>query len=481
MLAKLKLKYANMSLQAKAAVWFTLCTFMQRGITMITTPFFTRLMPLDQYGAVSTFQAWQSVLSLVCTLTLYKALMNLYVRRSDWERVLSSVTSLSVLSASVWLVVSLLFVDQFSGFLGMSKVLTVALFAMLVGQAVMDCWSLHQRYRYSYKAMVGVTLLLTALSSFIGLAGVVFVEPTAEARLVPLAAVTIIVGVALYIGVLRRGGCAFDKGAWLFALSFCIPLMPHYLSEFVLNSSDRLVINYLCGSGDVALYAVASSVSGLVGIITSAINASYAPYTYQKISSGETEELGHTTNVVLIAVVVTLLAIELFGTEIVWVFGGSQYLESATLIVPLCFGMYFSYLFQMFARVQEYYVRRMAVVIPSVLCAILNVVLNLALIPPFGYQAAAWTTAGCYFVFCLLHYAFYRGVCKEKGMDIYEVGGILAITLLFIALSVAAFILGRAPIVKYATIFVLVCAGIAMRGKLKTWLFELKTRLNSQE
>lgn len=467
-----------MSVQAKAALWFTVCSFMQRGITMLTTPFFTRLMDLDQYGAVSTFTAWQQVLGMVCTLSLSKALMNLYCKREDWDRVLSAVSSLSLLSAVCWLAACFVFSGQISGLLGMSRTLTVSMFLLLAGQAVIDCWSLHQRYVYSYKRMITVTLLLTVLTSFAGLLCVVFIAPTAESRVVPLAVVTLVVGLFLYADIVKDGRCFVDKEAWVFALAFCVPLLPHYLSEFVLNSSDRLMINYLCGPSEVALYSVAGSVAGLIGLVTNSINASYAPYTYQKIKANETDQLAKTTNCVLIVVAGMLLLIELFGPEIIWVFGGSRYASSVALLAPLCFGMYFSYLFQMFARVQEYYVRRLAIVIPSVLCAVFNVVLNLLLIPVIGYQAAAWTTAASYLIFCCLHYAFYKRLCGRKGVQVYEMQGILAVSGVYGTLNVVAVFLNMVPPVKYVLLGMLAVFCLlrkdALRAKVKRLLDRMK-------
>lgn len=466
MLSSIKAKYVSMSLQARAALWFTACSFLQRGITMLTTPFFTRLMDLDQYGAVNTFTAWQQVLSMICTLSLYKALMNIYCERDDWNRALSAVSSLSVLSATLWLILCLIAPDMTSKMLGMSRVLTISMFVLLAGQAVVDCWSLHQRYIYSYKKMIGITLLLTVVTSFAGLFCVIFISPTAESRVVPMAVATLVIGAVLYLGIIKEGRCFFDRSIWGFALTFCIPLLPHYLSEFVLNSSDRLMINYLCGPSEVALYSVAGSVAGLIGLVTNSINASYAPYTYQKIKAAETEQLAKTTNVVLFFVAFMLLMIELFGSEIIWIFGGEKYASSVALIAPLCFGMYFSYLFQMFARVQEYYVKRLAIVIPSVLCAIVNVVLNLALIPNVGYQAAAWTTAISYLIFCLLHYVFYRRLCVNAEIKVYDMRGVFSISIVYSAVSVVAVLLDAIPVAKYALLAILAAICIIRRDAL---------------
>lgn len=81
------------------------------------------------------------------------------------------------------------------------------------------------------------------------------------------------------------------------------------------------------------------------------------------------------------------------------VFGGVKYIESVDVIIPICIGVYFNYMFQLFARVQEYYERKLTVVIPSILCAILNLILNYIFIKLCGYQAAAYTTFVCYAIY----------------------------------------------------------------------------------
>ena len=43
-------KYRSLSVQAKAALWFTICSFLQKGISFITVPIFTRLMSTEEYG-----------------------------------------------------------------------------------------------------------------------------------------------------------------------------------------------------------------------------------------------------------------------------------------------------------------------------------------------------------------------------------------------------------------------------------------------
>ena len=133
----------------------------------------------------------------------------------------------------------------------------------------------------------------------------------------------------------KKGKKFYDKRIWLFSLGFCIPLMPHYLSEFVLQSSDKIMINYLCGPSDVALYSIAYSAGSLINLITNAVNSTFAPYQYQKLKSGEYKVMAKRADQVLFFVAAMLAGIMLFSREIVLIFGGMKYIESVDVIIPI--------------------------------------------------------------------------------------------------------------------------------------------------
>lgn len=465
-------KYKNMSLPVKAGFWFTICNFMQRGITMITTPIFTRVLSEEQYGLVSTFTSWQNVLILITTLSLYKAMMNLYIKYDNKERVLSAVSGLSLLLTLAWLIVYLIFAEQISTWMQMSETLVMCLFVSFIAQAGIHCWQVYKRYTYEYRSLIFVTILLTAVSSLLGVLCVLFVSETAEGRLVPQSIVTAIIGFAIYISIFKHDHTFYNKEMWSFALIFCVSLLPHYLSEFVLQSSDKLMINYMCGSRDVAIYSVSYSVGSLINLITGALNSSFAPYQYQQIKAKNYEHLSKVANQVLLFVAIMLGCLMLFSKEVVLIFGGKKYIESATVIVPICIGVFFNYLFQLFARLQEYYERKLTVVIPSILCAALNLILNYIFIKIFGYQAAAYTTFFCYLFFCFIHYLFYKKVCKQLlgGIKIYNIKFILMLSIAVIIGGFSIMAINKYLWLKYMLVSICIVIAIVKRDTIKGYI-----------
>ena len=64
-------KYKKLPKPAKASLWFLICSFLQKGISTITTPIFTRLLSTAEYGNYSVFNSWLGIVSIVVTLDLF--------------------------------------------------------------------------------------------------------------------------------------------------------------------------------------------------------------------------------------------------------------------------------------------------------------------------------------------------------------------------------------------------------------------------
>lgn len=386
--------------------------------------------------------------------------MNLCIKYEKRERMLSSLVGYSLSLAVIWGIILFFNLPIISKATGLSYVLIVSLYLLSTFTNLIYCWIFVKQYEYSYKVVVFETLLSTLGTCFGSLFAIAFISKTAEAKIIPQVLTITVIGLFIVVRVLRSGKAFYDKEVWAFAFSFCVPLLPHYLSEIILMSSDRIMIDRMCGSSDVAIYSVAYSVGSLISMVTGAVNSAFAPYQYQKITSKEYRALAKNTNIVIGFVAFCLCGVMLFGREIVLVFGGCKYLSSISLIIPISLGVFFNYVFQLFGRVQEYFEQKHTIVIASISCAMLNILLNYIFIKIFGYQAAAYTTFVCYFVFCFLHYLFYRMACKKHvGQEIYDTKRLVFISAVLIVVAVFTRFINGFYILKYLILtFALVTA-----------------------
>ena len=69
-------KYKSLSAPVKASIWFTVCNIIQKGIALISTPIFTRIMTTQQYGVYTIYQSWYQVLTIFATLNLSAGIFN---------------------------------------------------------------------------------------------------------------------------------------------------------------------------------------------------------------------------------------------------------------------------------------------------------------------------------------------------------------------------------------------------------------------
>lgn len=448
--SKLFKNYQELSKPKKTTIWFGICQFLQKGIGMLTTPIFTRFLSTSEYGTASNFIAWTNIVTPVITLSTWRGMMNLFAKDEDRDDVFSSCITMSIIISLAFSFIIIVFQDFIVEKTSINSIFLWLVVIYGVSQNIIFAWNTKLQYEYNFKPLIICTLVNTAITAFGGALFVLLISRTAISKITPQVLASLGVVFWIIISCRKSFRCFYNKSIWRFSFGFSLPLIPHYLSEVVLQSSDRIMIGSICSSSDVAIYSIAYSVGNLISLAIGAVNTSFVPYQYQKIKEQDYKRLSVVTNYIISFVAIVMVLIMMFGREIVLIFGGMKYIESVELIYPICLGVFFNYLFQIFARVQEYYEQKYTITIASVSCAILNILLNYYFIKLYDYRAAAYTTFVCYFIFCILHYFFYRMCCKKNlRQEIYDIKGLVVISVLLIFSSIIIYFLNKIVILKY--------------------------------
>ena len=79
-------KYRSLSVQAKAALWVTICSFLQKGISFITVPIFTRLMSTEEYGTYTVYLSWLQILTIMTSLYLFNGVYDNAMAKYEKQR-----------------------------------------------------------------------------------------------------------------------------------------------------------------------------------------------------------------------------------------------------------------------------------------------------------------------------------------------------------------------------------------------------------
>ena len=412
--------YNKIPLPVKASVWFVFCSVIQKGIAFFTTPIFTRMMTTEEFGIVSVYNSWSSILTVVLTLQLATGVFNksMIKYENDKDAYTSSMLFLTSLMILVGLLVFIVFKDYLNPIIGMDFKLTIALFIDLLFSQAMTFWTVRNRFEYQYKNIIFFTLVSTVLSTFGSILAIcILPNNKVYARVYTMVFTHIIIYSYIYYKIFHAGKKYIWFSAWKYAIKYNIPLIPHYLSQQVLNQADRLMINNMCGNDATAVYTVAYQLAMVLNIITTAIESSFTPWSFTKISHGKGNEVGKIAQIILIITGVVCLFFTLMAPEFIYILGGKSYERAIWVVPPVCMSVYFIMMYSLISTITFYYERTKLIMAASCIIAILNIILNKFFINVFGMVAAGYTTLICYVCYALIHYLLMTKVCRNENIQ----------------------------------------------------------------
>ncbi len=471
-------KYNNIPLPVKASIWFAVCNFMQKGIDVLTIPFFTRLLTTEQYGVYTIYKSWYNVISIFATLNLALGVFNngMVKYENDRNRYTASMQGLSMTVTSALFIIYLLGHRFFNRLLGLSDLLIVVMFVELMFVSAFSLWSAKQRFEYKYRALVIVTAVISIVSPLVGVVSVILTENKAEARVLSYVGVQVCIGIILCTVNFYKGKSFYVKEYWKYALLFNIPLIPHYLSMTILGQADRIMISKMIGLSEAAIYGLAYNISQMMTLITSAVNNSFIPYTYKSIRDKKYKRIGRSANILLLLWGCVLVIIICCGPEIIRIFASKEYYDARWIIPSVALSVYFTFLYSLFGNVEFYFEANKFIMIASVIGAIVNIILNYVFIPIFGYVAAGYTTLFCYILLSMGHYFFHIKVLNKNlaGIKIYDIKFIVTISTALILFSFVILFVYKLIFIRYMIICIICIVAFCKRRYFTQKINEIK-------
>lgn len=460
-------KYRNMPVQVRASFWFLICSFMQKGISTITTPIFTRLFSTAEYGQYNVFNSWLSIVTVFVTLNLSSGVYAQGLVKFDDERKIlsSSLQGLMTVLVLVWTAIYLVAHDFWNGLLGLTTVQMLAMMVMIWATAAFGFWANEQRVSYQYKNLVILTFAISLAKPIVGIVFVLLAEDKVTARILGLVLVELVGYTALYVIQMRRGKMFFSTKFWKYALTFNLPLLPHYLSLTVLSGADRIMIKSMVGESEAGIYSLAYSVSLIMTLFNTSLMQTVSPWIYQKIKSKNITDIAPIAYMTMSAIAGVNLLLIVFAPEIVAIFAPSSYYEAIYVIPPVAMSVYFMFSYDLFAKFAFYYEKTKFIMIASVIGGVLNIVLNYIFIGLCGYKAAGYTTLACYMIYCFGHYIFMRMVCRQccDGIMPYDTKKIVGVTGVFLFAGFGLLFTYDYPVIRYGVIIVVMVIAFIKR------------------
>lgn len=480
MVNKLKQKWNQIPLTVKVSVAYAVCSILQKCLSFLTLPLFTRLLTTEQYGQYTIYTSWSGILIIFLTLNLsagsfQTAMIKYEDKRAEY---ISSIQGICILLSCIFLIIYLPFREIWNRIFELPTFLVLLMVSEIIFYTSTQLWMGRNRFEFKYKSVVAVTLLISILSPVLAFILVSCTEEKGYARIIGYALVNIFVGLYIFIQNIKKGRKLFNKEFWSYALRFNIPLIVYYLSQTVFNQSDRIMISHMSGVGDAAVYGVAYSLAMVLTFILNAINNSYVPWMYGKIKEGRGEENKPISIVLVMIIGLMILCVIWFAPEIILIMAGEQYEEAIYVVAPVAMSLLLLFYCQLFINVEFYYEEKKMLVYGSVGAAVLNIVLNYLLIPVFGFVVAGYTTLASYIVFALSNCITMRLMLKNRNLqdNMYDYKALLVLLIAFMIVGSIGVALYNHIIIRIiVTLFVFVLI-IMNRNKLFSTLKRIKER-----
>ena len=461
---------------AKASIAFFLASLITKGIGYITTPLFTRLLSPEEFGQASVYLTWVHIFGIVAMFCLsYGVFNNGMVDYPESRN--EYAFSMLILSNIITVCFSGILLGLYpyiKDWLGMDLPLVILMCVLFLVQPAYSFWTAKERYELKYKWTVIWTILSAFLSPAIAIVCILLSDnQKLYARLFGAEVTLIVIYIFFYIYLIIKANGKIDTRYWKAAFLFNLPLIPHYLSTYLLGNSNKILISFLVSDSAAAYYSVAYSVAAVVTIIWTSINTSLIPYTYEHCKKADYKPISKITLPILTMFAAACGFLIMLAPELVAIMATSNYMEAIYVIPPTIGGIFFQVQYYIYANIVYYHKKPTYVMIASISATIMNILLNYICISKFGYLAAGYVTMACYLLQATIDYFAMKKVVGER---VYNMRFIGLLSLLMVAVSLLSNLIYGYMWIRYAIIAVILILAIVFRNKILALLKTIKTR-----
>lgn len=359
----------------KASIFYLVGTLFNKGIGFLTVPVFTRILSVEDYGLVTTYNSWVTIAMMFISLALYMAVRISFVDYQEkTEEVLSSILIFTLLyGISLSLIIYFVALRYISTF---NYAMVAFCLLQALGSALIENISqfLMMKYRYKFRTLIMVLPNLTSTVLAIIIIRYILSSSLYLGRIVPSAVVTFIFGIVLALYFIYKGKFKFNKEYLLFSLKISVPLVLHGIALNILSQSDRTMITMIRGSRETGIYGLVYNFSMIATVITTAFEGIWVPYFVNKMNRKEYRDINAMAIKYIELMLVAMMGVILIGPEIIKILATKSYWKGITIIPPIVISNLLIFMYTLYVNVEHYYKKTVFISINTLIAAIINII-----------------------------------------------------------------------------------------------------------
>lgn len=384
-------KIINRNSLTGRTILYSVSKLFSQGINAISAIIFVRLLTTEEYGYVSVYMAWVSIITMFIALRTDGTIQIAKTKygKEKLDEYCSSALTLSILFFCFLGIVILFFMVIQKSIFTKPIWYVVLLIMHSMGSACLNFRSAYYAVtKEAFKDLM-VSVLVSTLSL---LSALLFVSILPEdkyiGRIGGFAISNILMGILFVCLMLKKGRCYFNKEYFHFCIKLSLPLIFSGISSIVISQADRLMLEKMKGAEETAIYSFGYNIILPISILWYSLNHAWTPEYHEMMKEGNVDKVKkHSNNYIF---VFTCLSAEyvLISNEILSVLGTKEYYTAKTILplIALCYYLQFLYTFPI--NYEFFKGNTKLLGIATTLSAIINIAMNAVLIPRYAMVGA---------------------------------------------------------------------------------------------
>ncbi len=399
----------------------------------ILTFFYTRIFDKSEYGVITELYAWMVLLLIILTYGMETGFFRFAQNKEEYEKVYSTSIISLITSSLLFVLLVYIFINPFSALLNYSNNHDyIKMFAWIVAIDAI-CAIPFARLRkenrpvvFSIIKILNVILTIGVVLFLLKVAPVIYESNNGWFRrvydpdygvgyvflgnLVGSAATLI-----MLIPIIFRNKMIFYWSIWRKMLIYSVPLLIAGLSGSISDTLDKVLLRRMIGPDyglqTVGVYGAGYKIAVLMALFIQMFRFAAEPFFFERAKHEDAKETyAFIMKYFVIVMLFIYLIINLYISGIQFIVGAD--FREAMVVVPiismayLLYGIYVNH--SIWYKLND--LTRFGIYI-TVIGAIVTVLMNVLLIPVYGYMASAWAHVASYgamivmsFIFAEKHY-----------------------------------------------------------------------------
>lgn len=435
---------------------YTASSVVAKLIAVALLPVYTRALDPTDYGAAEVLLVAVIATSIFVRLGVIEAVLRFYHRPGEdraavirtafaslaWTTTAGAATVLALAEP-----ISELLLERSDA--GLVRVAVLGLWVFTLYELLLALMRLDERPR-AYFAITAANVLLTVVLTVVL---VVVLDEGARGLLLGnyLASAVFLAG--LLVQHRARLGLLPDRPLLRRMVAFGLPTMPAELSLYALQFIDRILLVRLAGLAEAGLYALAIKFAQGVTVLVRGFQLAWPPLAYSITDDAEARRAYALIASWFLAVCAfAVLALSLLARWIVRALAAPEYFEAWEAIPLLATGVTLHALYLVLVVMLGRSERTTFNFPVAAVATVVNIGLNVALIPPLEIVGAGIALVGSYLVMLVLMYAVTRRLFPVRfewgrlGLVVALAGGLFAGGELLLPTEGAGGLLGRCAV-----------------------------------